>query len=307
MKKILKWFGIGLLVLVGIIVVGGIVMHFVGKNRLENAPEVATKPVAVHNDAEALAAGEIMVNRLSFCSECHGKNLEGQVFFDGELGMYLTAPNLTSGAGGVGADYTDEDWERAIRHGVGADGRVLVIMPSNFYQHYGDEDLGKMIAYLKSVPPVDNDLGTRRIGFPGSAMGGVVGFNDFTRINDIDHEDVGGSAPEAGVTAEYGEYLTKIAICGECHAPNLAGITLAEGEDGPPEGPNLTPGGELAGWNEDDFVNTLRTGQTPSGRQLDEEEMPWPSYSQMSDMELQAIWAYLSGLPALADNASWDG
>jgi heme A synthase len=53
MKKILKWLGIGLLVLVGIIVVGGIVMHFAGKARLDKAPEIVTKPVAVPDDAAA--------------------------------------------------------------------------------------------------------------------------------------------------------------------------------------------------------------------------------------------------------------
>ena len=302
MNRVLKWLGIGLLVLVGIIVVAGLTLHFVGKSRLNNAPEVATKPVVVLTDAAAIARGEHLVTSVTFCSSCHGENLGGEVFFDGELGSYVFASNLTTGAGGVGSAFTDADWERAIRHGIGADGRVLVIMPSQFYQHYSDEDLGAVVAYLKSVPPVDNDLGTRRIGFPGSVLGGTVGFNEFTHINGIDHANVGMNAPEEGVTAEYGQYMTKVAACGECHAANLAGITLAEGEDGPPEGPNLTPGGELADWTEQDFITALRTGETPSGEQLDAEQMPWPTLSQMTDTELQAIWAYLSGLPALPNN-----
>jgi cytochrome c553 len=277
-------------------------MHFVGKGRLDKAPEIATKPVAVPDDANAIAEGERLVNEVSFCGECHGENLEGDVLIDGEVGLYVPAPNLTAGAGGIGAAYSDEDWERAIRHGVGADGRVLFIMPSNFYQHYSDEDLGNLIAYLKAIRPSDNDLGARRAGFPGTILGGFVAFDELTRISVIDHASVGGSAPAEGATAEYGEYLTQIAICGECHGPNLAGIILAEGEDGPPEGPNLTPGGELGDWSEGDFINTLRTGQTPSGEQLDAEQMPWSSYGQMSDTELQAIWAYLSSLPALPNN-----
>lgn len=307
MKRVLKWIGIGLLVLVGLIVVGGTVMHFVGKGRLNNAPEIVTKPVAVPDDAAAIAEGERLVNEVSFCAECHGENLEGDVLIDGEVGLYVPAPNLTAGAGGIGATYSDEDWERAIRHGVGPDNRVLFIMPSNFFQHYGDEDLGAVIAYLKSVPPVDNDLGARRVGFPGTVLGGFVAFDEITRISGIDHTAVGGPAPEKGATAEYGEYLTNIAICGECHGANLAGIVLAEGEDGPPEGPNLTPGGELGDWSEADFINTLRTGQTPSGKNLDAEQMPWPSFSKLSDTELQAIWAYLSSLPALPSNEGFDG
>ena len=300
MKKVLKWLGIGLLVLVGIIVVGGVTAHFVGKSRLNTAPEVVTKPVDIPTNEAALERGAHLVDIVSSCRLCHGKNLEGEVFIDGEIGMYVAAPNLTAGAGGIGVTYTDADWERAIRHGVGGDGRVLVIMPSDFYQHYSDEDLGALIAYLKSVPSVDNDLGQRQIGFPGSIMGGTVGFNEFTRINGIDHASVGASALTEGATAEYGEYLTQVGMCRECHAANLAGIV---GDEGPPPGPNLTPGGELADWTEADFINALRTGMTPSGEMLDPEQMPWPTLGQMSDVELQAIWAYLSELPALPINS----
>jgi mono/diheme cytochrome c family protein len=300
MKRIFKWIGIVLVGLIGLLLVAGVVLHFVGLSRLNNAPEVATKPVTVPTDAVAVARGEHLVNVVSSCGLCHGENLGGEVFFDGELGSYVFTPNLTTGAGGVAATFSDADWERAIRHGVGGDGRTLVIMPSNFYQHYSDADLGAMIAYLKAAPPVDNDLGVRRIGFPGSVLGGTIGFNDFTRINGIDHAAVGGDSPPEGATAEYGAYLVNIAMCGECHAPNLAGIV---GEDGPPPGPNLTSGGELGSWSETDFINTMRTGQTPSGEQLDAEQMPWPTISQMNDTELQAIWAYLQSLPALPDNS----
>jgi len=303
MKRVLKWIGIVLAGLVGLVLVTAVVLHFVGLSRLNNAPEVATKPVAVPTDTAAVARGEHLVNVVSSCGLCHGENLGGQVFFDGEVGSYVFAANLTTGLGGVAATFSDADWERAIRHGVGGDGRVLVIMPSNFYQHLSDADLGALIAYLKAAPPVDNDLGVRRIGFPGSVLGGTIGFNDFTRINDIDHEAVGGEAPPEGATADYGQYLVSVAMCGECHAANLAGITLAEGEEGPPEGPNLTPGGDLASWTEADFITTIRTGQTPDGRILDAEQMPWPTFSQMSDTELQAIWAYLQSLPALPDNS----
>lgn len=303
MKRALKWIGIVLGGIVGIVLIAGVVLHFVGKSRLNNAPEVATKPVTAATGETAVARGEYLVNVVSECRECHGDQLEGSVFFDGDIGIYLAAPNLTSGKGGIGTTYTDADWERAIRHGIGGDNRVLAIMPSNFLSHYSDADLAALIAYLKTVPPVDSEFGPRRIGFPGSILGGIMGFDDLTRINGIDHDSVGSSAPEEGATAEYGEYMVNIALCSECHGANLAGITLAEGEDGPPEGPNLTPGGELGSWTEADFINTIRTGQTPSGRQLDAEQMPWANFSQMSDIELQAIWAYLHSLPALPDNS----
>lgn len=296
MKRVLKWLGI----VVGILLLLVVILNFVGKSRLNNAPEVATKPVSVTMDETAVARGEHLVNEVSQCRFCHGDQLEGEIFLDGELGSYVAAPNLTSGQGGIGASYTDADWERAIRHGIGSDNRALVIMPSNFYAHYSDADLAALIAYLKSVPAVDSDWAARQIGFPLTVFGGLVAFDDLTRINAINHTAVGGEAPPEGATADYGAYMVNVAMCGECHAANFAGIV---GEDGPPPGPNLTPGGELGDWTEADFINTIRTGVTPSGRQLSSDLMPWTSFSQMSDTELQAIWAYLHALPALPDNS----
>ncbi len=296
MKRVLMWIGIVLAVLL----VAVVVLHFVGKSRLNNAPEVATRPVTAASGETAVARGAHLVNEVSQCRFCHGDQLEGEIFLDGELGSYVAAPNLTSGQGGIGASYTDADWERAIRHGIGGDNRVLVIMPSNFYAHYSDADLAAIIAYLKQAPPVDSDWEPRQMGFPGTVIGGLLAFDEFTRINGIDHAGVGENAPVEEATADYGAYMVNIAMCGECHAANLAGIV---GADGPPPGPNLTPGGELGGWTEADFMTAIRTGQTPDGRSLDPEMMPWPAFSQMSDTELQAIWAYLQSLPALPDNS----
>ena len=62
--------------------------------------------------------------------------------------------------------------------------------------------------------------------------------------------------------------------------------------------PNLTSGGEMVAWSEQDFFTTIRSGVTPSGRQLNE-EMPWKFYGQMTDEELKALWLYLQSLPAL--------
>ncbi|MBP6806164.1 MAG: c-type cytochrome [Chloroflexi bacterium] len=300
MKRALKWIGIVLGSLIGIVLIAGVALHGVGKSRLNNAPEVATKPVAAAMGETAVARGEHLVNVVSQCRGCHGDQLEGNVFLDGEIGIYLAAPNLTSGQGGIGATYTDADWERAIRHGIGGDNRVLAIMPSNFFAHYSDADLAAVIAYLKTFPPVDSEFGPRRIGFPGSVMGGFVAFAEFTKIDGIDHAAVGGDRPPEGATAEYGQYIVNLAMCGECHAANLAGVV---GNDGPPPGPNLTPGGELAGWAEQDFIKAIRSGVTPSGDVLDGEQMPWGNFAQMSDIELQAIWAYLQSLPALPDNS----
>ena len=98
------------------------------------------------------------------------------------------------------------------------------------------------------------------------------------------------------MTTAYGEYLIDTAGCWTCHGAELAGGKNPDPEA--PPGPNLTPGGELAGWSEGDFVRALRQGQTPSGRQLQAEFMPWSQFRHFTDEELQAIWLYLQEQPA---------
>lgn len=302
MKKILKWIGIiiGVLIVLLVVLIGG--LYFTGGSRLANAAEVQVTMIDIPTDEAAIAHGQHIANAISVCSECHQADLRGQVYIDEAPIGRVTASNLTSGAGGIGASYTDEDWIRAIRHGIGGDGRTLVTMPSNAYAHLSDEDLGALVAYLKSVPPVDNALPARELMFPGTIIFGVLGYADMP-YSLIDHDAVQNvSAPEAGVTAEYGEYLTHIGGCRDCHGARLAG--RPEGAEGPPPGPNLTPAGNLGNWSEEDFIKTIRTGTTPEGINLDSKEMPWPWYANMTDEELQAIWLQLQSLEPrnLGDN-----
>ena len=297
MKRRLKGIGITLGALLGVIIVAVAVLHFVGSNRLAKAPAVAVRAVDVSSvdafDAESIARGAHLAS-ISSCKECHGPDLGGTVFIDEAPIGYIPAANLTGGAGGVGGAYKAADWAGAIRHGVAADGRPLGIMPSYHFDAYSDEDLAKLIAYLQSVPPVDNDLGRRAITFPGTIIFGMLAFDDITSVNRIDHESMGKAAPQIAPSAEYGAYLVEIAACGSCHGENLAGAESADG----PQGPNITRGGDLATWSQDDFATAVRTGITPGGRPLST-EMPWRSYAEMTDDEIAALWAHLQSMPAL--------
>lgn len=228
------------------------------------------------------------------CQRCHTENLGGEVYFAIPGLLSIPTPNLTSGAGGVGSFYTDADWGRAIRHGVAPDGRALLIMPSQTFYYLSDEDLGALIAYVKSVPPVDNELPEWRIEPMGRLMDAVGMFPPIA-VDQINHTGPRPTAPEPGVTVAYGEYLAR--NCTECHGANLNGMPFGPpGEEVP--SPNLTPGGELASWSEGDFIHTLRTGLTPGGHQLSV-DMPWPYFGRMTDDELKAVWMYLQSLPAL--------
>jgi len=102
-------------------------------------------------------------------------------------------------------------------------------------------------------------------------------------------------APEPGVTVAYGQYLAHTYTV--CHGDNLNGRIIREAGS-TYLALNLTPGGELGSWSEGAFIASLRTGVTPSGRQLID-VMPWKYYGQMTDDELRALWLYLRSLPAL--------
>jgi hypothetical protein len=84
-------------------------------------------------------------------------------------------------------------------------------------------------------------------------------------------------------------------VCSTCHGPDLSGGPATDPSSQPP--PNLTPGGELGAWTQEDFLTAIKTGVTPSGRQLDPAQMPWESFSKFSDDELIGIWLYFQSLP----------
>jgi mono/diheme cytochrome c family protein len=195
----------------------------------------------------------------------------------------------------VGATYTTEDWVRAIRHGVGADRRALFFMLSAAFRQFSAEDTGALIAYLKALPPVDNRLPGRRFEPMARIMMGAGLFPPLA-ADQIDHRAAPPQSPAPGATAAYGMLLSS--LCTECHGADLKGAPF-----GPPGEqvmtPNLTPAGELGRWSEADFITTMRTGLTPSTRQLND-EMPWKYFGQMTDDELKALWLYLRSLPASA-------
>ena len=165
-------------------------------------------------------------------------------------------------------------------------------MPSEQFNKISDEDLGAIIAYLKTNPPVDNELGESGLGPLGRILAVFEG--SLLPATLIDHSDPRTPSPVGGVSAEYGEYLAE--ICAVCHGDRLAGGE-APGNDRV-KVPNITPGGAPGSWTRFEFVDTIRIGITPQGNLLDARFMPWNRFTQMTDDELDAIWLYLQSLPA---------
>lgn len=293
-RKILKWTGIVLGSLIGLLAVAATVLYVIGSARLGKTYNFQAEVVAIPSDQAAIQHGE-HVAQIHFCQECHMGDFSGTVKYTLPGLLTIPTPNLTSGAGGVGSVYTDEDWVRALRHGVGYDGRALWIMPSASFSRLSDEDLGDLIAYVRSQPPVDHQLPARTIA-PLGRMMLALNMIPPVAVDQIDHTAAHPVTVPSDPTAEYGQYLV-MSTCIECHGVELNGAPFGPPGNEKPT-PNLTPGGELVGWSEEDFVTAMRTGHTPSGHQLNGEEMPWPYFGQMTDTEIEAVWLYLQALPA---------
>ncbi|MCK6503419.1 c-type cytochrome [Myxococcota bacterium] len=244
----------------------------------------------------AVARGEHLVNARYACVECHGKDYSGGTMIDDPaIGRFL-GRNLTGGKGSVVAGYTTADWDRIVRHGVKPDGTGAV-MPSEDYLAMSDRELSDIVAYIRTQPPVDGDVPPPTYGPLGkvlSATGQWVTSAERVPDHQAAHRV---EPPEAGVTVEFGEHLSK--VCTGCHNPALTGGPQA---GAPPDWAvprNLTPHAEgLQGWSYEDFVAAMRESRRPDGTPL---QLPMtmiaPYAQRMTDTELQALWTYLQQLP----------
>jgi mono/diheme cytochrome c family protein len=295
MRKVVKSIGIALGGFFGLLVAAVIGVYLLSEARFNRLYIFEVEPVAIQTDPESVAYGE-HIARIRGCKACHGEDLSGQIEFEDPLVGVIANANLTGGPGSEVVDYEIEDWVRSIRNGVGPDGKPLIIMPS--HQHYvmSDGDLGALLGYIFSLPPVGNELPDMRLNlFPRALfLAGQVDLLVPAEL--IDHAADRPAAPERGPTADYGQYLS--GLCSLCHGPGFSGGPMPLSAPDEPPALNLTPGGELAFWKLDDFITAIRTGVTPSGHILDDDYMPWDTiFRHMTDEELEAIWLYLQSLP----------
>lgn len=159
-----------------------------------------------------------------------------------------------------------------------------------------DAELGKIIAFIRSVPAVNNNLPDTTISVSGKILAGL-GLLPPSGLAAayIDH-NAAILAPAAAVSSDYGKYLAT--VCTACHNPSFSGGPIPFGPPDQPPGANLTPAGDLAKWSDTDFVKFFHTGITPEGKHIDPKHMPWDKLGQMTDDELKALFLYLKSLPA---------
>lgn len=294
MRSLLKILGYVVAALVGLLIVVAVAGYLVSERRKNQTFAVTPRPVAIPSGAAAVERGRHLAMSRG-CVDCHGKDFGGEKVMDNGAMGRIYGPNLTSGAGGL-AGYRDEDWVRAIRHGVMRDGRGVFLMPADEYAHLSDADLGALVAFMKTLPPVNRE----RVPITPGPITRMLLATGKMKIpaTQIDHANLKPPTIAPGVTVEYGRYIA--VACMACHGPNFSGGKI---EVGPPDWPparNLTPHatGDLAKWTEQDFVRAIREGKRPDGAALNP-AMP-RGFAAMNDEELGALWRFLKSLPPAA-------
>jgi mono/diheme cytochrome c family protein len=296
MKKWIRRAGVGAgtLVLLALLMAAGVYGFSTAGVRRTYA--VTDSKLVIPTDSASIAWGRHLAIAIGKCVDCHGPDLAGTKMIDDPAFGSISSSNLTSGKGGIGSTYSDEDFVRALRHGVRPDGTPLLVMPSQEYTHMTDTDMASLVAYLRTLPPVDKEKAQTRIGPLARALY-VAKLLPLVPAQLIDHKVTTRQSVAVGPTREYGAYLARIGGCQGCHGENLSGGEMKGHPPGTPPAANLTPAG-LGKWTIEDFTRALRQGTRPDGKPINP-LMPFVYTAQMSDDEIAAVWAYLQSIPAV--------
>ena len=283
MKTVLKWVGRGALAVFLLLVVAAAVVYALSERIVGQTYDVPAEAITIPTDSVSIAEGERLARTRGCYDGCHGEAAEGGLFIEDRLLGTIDAPDLTR----VVRELSDEQLVRAIRHGVRADGSSVFVMPSADFYHLTDDDLGAIIAFLRSIPPTEGPETSVRLGPLGRLLFVMGEFQPAAAVIEsgaprVDPGD--GSDPLL-----VGEYIART-TCAECHGRNF------EGDPGPPEAtPNLAI---TAAYSPEQFAALLRTGESLDGRDLRlMDDMSRKRFSYFTDAEIDGLYAFLtSGL-----------
>lgn len=262
---------------------------------------------AAHADEDLLTRGSYLVNTVMACGNCHtpqgpgGPDVSrtlagGMPFFDAAFDVY--ASNITQDAAtGIGA-WSDDDIKRALQDGVRPDGTKLApIMPFVFYKVLSERDLDAVVAYLRTVEPVANEV-------PAPSYKIHIEAHPLPGAETAMEEDA-----RVGDQVAEGFYLATIAHCMECHIarPNGmpdpvhgmgAGGMKFPGPWGESVAANISshPEEGIGAWSDEEVTRAIREGVSRDGRPLMPPMAFW-AYADMKDEDVAAIVAWLRTLP----------
>jgi mono/diheme cytochrome c family protein len=297
-----------LIALLVLVVVGAGITFTIGWRPIIGAKKRGLTDRKFESTQTRLMRGKYLVDGVTGCFGCHsdldwskpgappiaGREGAGHIWSDQDM-PWLVAPNITpDNETGIG-NWSDDTLARAIREGIGHDGRALFPrMPYPHYREMSDEDLASIIVYLRTVPPVRNQLPTTRMPFPLNFL-----------IQNVPQPVTTVPAPDQSTPVARGAYLVKMAACGDCHTPqekgqpmpgmDFAGGFLLHEPKGDLVSANITPAASGIGYYNDlTFIQALRLGKV--GARPLRPSMPWYFYGKISDDDLKYMFAYLKTL-----------
>ncbi|MBT8220181.1 MAG: cytochrome c, partial [Bacteroidia bacterium] len=277
-------------------------------------PNVGPAPViSIDPDPERIERGQYLANHVMVCIDCHstrdwtkfsgpiipGTEGKGGELFDQNMGFpgaYYSV-NLTSTNLGK---WTDGEIFRAITTGVSKDGHALFnIMPYHNFGQCDEEDIFSIIAYIRSLEPIDHETPLSSSDFPINLL-----------INNIPRKANLQPKPNTADAVAYGKYLATAASCYDCHTNQEKGQFIGEPYAGGmrfiwPNGSvtqslNITPHASgIGSWTETQFVQRFKAFADsnyvtpPIGPGDFQTPMPWEMYAGMEEEDLKAIFAYL--------------
>lgn len=271
MRRALKWLGgfVGVIALLA--VCAGTYVWIASSRALQRSYDEPLASFVAPNDPAAVAEGHRQAIILG-CTGCHGANLQGHELIDDAKIGRIRAPNLTT----LLDTYSDAELERLLRRGVKRDGVGLWIMPN--FSHLTDEDLGALIAYLRTVPERPGEPGEIALG-PMLRVAVTLG-----QVGPSVHQ-----GPREPTTLDrsdaiaFGRYMIKSG-CTDCHGANLQGSEWVHS-------PSLMVS---AGYGDEDFTRLMRTGIAVGNRELGKmTQMGRERFPSLTDEEIHAIRTYL--------------
>lgn len=277
MARLARWAGYTAAFLLGSLLVAGTAIWLLASAKLnarvETHPERLAKPTA------AQIADAPRMLRVLRCLDCHGAGLRGAILFDEPRIARLYAPNLTL----VAASASNERLARAIRQGVGTDGRALVAMPSATFSRLDDDELAALIAAIRALPVGGEPMPPREVG-PLGRLGLVTG--KFQTQPELVRDYARRLPLDLGAQFSAGRHIAA-SNCAECHGPDLTG--------GEPEPGVVAPDLMVAGaYDRVAFTKLMRTGVPPGGRKLKlMSSIARDDLSHMTDGEIGALFGYL--------------
>ena len=299
-----KFGAITILVIITVVVVG--ITLTIGWSPLLGAKKRALTDRKFAATPQRLARGKYLVDGVMGCFGCHtdqdwskpgappvaGREGSGHLCSDRDL-PWLVAPNITPDKETGTGNWSDDTLARAIREGIGHDGRALFpIMPYSHYRQLSDEDLASVIVYLRTVPAVRNQLATTKMPFP----------LNFFMQNMPQPVDAAVPAPDQSTPVTRGNYLVRMGACEDCHTPqekgqpmpgmDFAGGFLMHEPKGDVVSANITPAASGIGYySENSFVQAMRIGKV--GARPLHASMPWYFYGKMTEDDLKSVFAFL--------------